>query len=148
MKKSKKHIHFIERSIFTDKNVFLESNFKNGNITEIEYVIYHQWFDWILNNFKMNADGFILLNTPYLICSERITTRNRTGEETIPSEYLKMIEEYHITWLNREEKINKKPILNIDSSINFFENIEILDKELNNIVKFTNHIKKENINLT
>ena len=38
-------INFVERSVFTDKNVFMECNFKRGSITEIEYNIYQQWFD-------------------------------------------------------------------------------------------------------
>lgn len=148
IKNSNKQIHFVERSIFTDKNVFLESNYQNGNITEIEYVIYHQWFDWIQTKFNMHANGFILLNTPHNICGERIKERNRTGEETIPLEYLKMIEDYHTKWLQHEKDINMKHVLNIDSSVNFYENPQILANEMGNIVEFIQNIKKQNINYT
>jgi deoxyadenosine/deoxycytidine kinase len=147
IKQSKKKIHFIERSIFTDKNVFLESNYHNGNITEIEYVIYQQWFNWILQKFKMTPDGFILLNTTYQQCAERIRSRNRTGEETIPLEYLKMIEDYHTKWLSKEEQVNKIPILYINSSVNFYENNTVLETELQRISQFMDFLKKEKINM-
>lgn len=143
--KSNKSVHFIERSIFTDRNVFLESNYQNGNITEIEYVIYKQWFDWILDKFKMNADGFIMLDTDYKTCSERIRQRNRTGEETIPLEYLKDLEDYHKTWLEREAD-NGKKILSIEASQNFFKNTQSLKDELDKIQMFIEELKKEKIN--
>ena len=130
--KSNKSVHFIERSIFTDTNVFLESNYQNGNITEIEYVIYKQLFDWILDKFKMNADGFIMLDTDYKTCAERIRQRNRTGEETIPLEYLKDLEDYHKTWLERETN-NGKKVLSIEASQNFFKDTQSLKNELDKI---------------
>lgn len=143
--KSNKSVHFIERSIFTDRNVFLESNYQNGNITEIEYVIYKQWFDWILDKFKMNADGFIMLNTDYKMCSERIQQRNRTGEETIPLEYLKDLEDYHKTWLERETN-NGKKVLSIEASQNFFKDTQSLKNELDKIQTFIEELKKDKIN--
>ena len=143
--KSNKSVHFIERSIFTDRNVFLESNFKSGNITEIEYVIYKQWFDWMLEKFKMNADGFVLLNTDYKMCSERIMQRNRTGEETIPLEYLKDLDEYHHMWLSEEQTKNNKPVLSLEASQNFFKDTQSLEEELDKIRNFIEEIKKQNI---
>ena len=146
IKQSKKRIHFIERSIFTDKNVFLESNFKNGNITEIEYVIYNQWFDYMLKNFNMNPKGFVMLDTPAKICSERIKIRNRTGEESIPLEYLEMIECYHQQWLQKEEKYFCNRVLYIDSSKNFYTDQISLNLELTKIFSFVKDIEKQMIN--
>ena len=34
-------LNFVERSVFTDRNVFMECNYRRGNISEIEYNIYH-----------------------------------------------------------------------------------------------------------
>lgn len=147
VKQSKKKNHFIERSIFTDKNVFLESNFKNGNITEIEYVIYNQWFDFMLNKFDMRPNGFIMLNTSAKLCSDRIKIRNRTGEEGIPLSYLEIIETFHMQWLEHEEKYCGNRVLYIDSSKNFFTDKISLNTELNKVFSFVQDIEKEMINI-
>lgn len=145
IKSSSKKIHFIERSIFTDKNVFLESNYQAGNITEIEYVIYHQWFNWILDKFDMRPDGFIYLNTTASICSERINVRNRSGEEGIPLSYLETLETYHNQWLEKEENNNKIPVCRIDSNQNFLQHSNLLQEELVKISQYIQEIEKNRV---
>lgn len=140
IKSSSKKIHFIERSIFTDKNVFLESNYRAGNITEIEYVIYHQWFNWILDKFDMIPDGFIYLNTNASICADRINVRNRSGEEGIPLSYLETLETYHNQWLEKEEHINKIPVCRINSNQNFLQHSDLLQEALVKIWKYIQDI--------
>ena len=145
IKSSSKKIHFIERSIFTDKNVFLESNYQAGNIAEIEYVIYHQWFNWILDKFDMSPDGFIYLNTTASICSERINVRNRSGEEGIPLSYLETLETYHNQWLEKEENNNKIPVCRIDSNQNFLQHSNLLQEELVKISQYIQEIEKNRV---
>lgn len=137
IKKSNKSVHFVERSIFTDKNVFLEANYQSGNITEIEYVIYHQWFDWILSNFKHQPAGIVYLNTSAEICNQRINHRNRTGEEGIPIEYLEMLEKYHHKWLQNETSI---PVQYLLSNDNFFEKPEKKNAAILSIMKMVDKI--------
>lgn len=145
LKYSKKQIHFIERSIFTDKNVFLEVNFQKGNISEIEYVIYHQWFDWILSTFKHKIDGIVYLNTSAKICYQRINQRNRKGEESIPMDYLVMLEKFHINWLKNETVI---PVTFIDTNVNFFEFPEKKNEVINIIMKMVDDILTNKIRLS
>lgn len=145
IKSSSKKIHFIERSIFTDKNVFLESNYRAGNITEIEYVIYHQWFNWILDKFDMIPDGFIYLNTNASICADRINVRNRSGEEGIPLSYLETLETYHNQWLEKEEHINKIPVCRIDSNQNFLQHSDLLQEALVKIWEYIQEIEKNKV---
>ena len=45
MRKQNKMYNFVERSVYTDKNVFTLTNYKNGNINEIELNVYLQWFN-------------------------------------------------------------------------------------------------------
>ena len=39
----------VERSVFTDKNVFVKTLYESGKLTNIEWKIYNEWFNWILN---------------------------------------------------------------------------------------------------
>ena len=144
IKNSNKNVHFIERSIFTDKNVFLEANYQTGNITEIEYVIYHQWFDWILENFNHRPDGIVYLNTKPEICEQRINQRNRNGEEGIPLEYLKTLDKFHLLWLEKETNI---PIIYLDSNINFYENPDRKQEEILRVIGLADTIYSERIRL-
>ena len=145
IKKSKHSVHFIERSIFTDKNVFLEANYQTGNITEIEYVIYHQWFNWILSNFKHQPAGIVYLNTSADICYQRINQRNRSGEEGIPIEYLSMLEKYHHAWLQKETHI---PVQYLDTNDNFFEQPEKKNATIESIMQMVDRIYTRRIRYT
>ena len=142
---SKKSVHFVERSIFTDKNVFLEANYQTGNITEIEYVIYHQWFDWVLSKFKHHPAGIVYLNTSADICHERINQRNRSGEEGIPIDYLVMLEKYHHQWLQKESHI---PVQYLDTNDNFFEEPDKKDATIVTIMQMVDKIYTDKIRYT
>ena len=142
IKASKKRVHFIERSIFTDKNVFLECNYQNGNINHMEYVIYHQWFEWILQNFNHHPDGIVYLNTKPEICEQRINTRNRNGEEGIPLEYLKTLDKFHHIWLEKESYI---PVIYLESNVNFYENQEKKIEEIEKVIGLAEQVYNNKI---
>ena len=142
IKNSNKNVHFIERSIFTDKNVFLEANYQTGNITEIEYVIYHQWFDWILSNFKHQPSGIVYLNTSAEICNERINQRNRSGEEGIPLDYLVMLEKYHHLWLKNETVV---PVQYLQTNDDFYLQPDKKITTIETILKMVDKIYTEKI---
>ena len=144
IKISKRSIHFVERSIYTDKNVFLECNFQNGNISHMEYVIYHQWFDWILENFNHQPDGIVYLNTKPEICEQRINHRNRNGEEGIPLEYLKTLDKFHQLWLEKEKTI---PIIYLDSNINFYKKQDKKQEAILSVIQLADHIYTERIRM-
>jgi deoxyadenosine/deoxycytidine kinase len=144
IKNSKKSVHFVERSIYTDKNVFLECNYQNGNISHMEYVIYHQWFDWILENFNHRPDGIVYLNTKPEICEQRINERNRNGEDGIPLEYLKTLDKFHLLWLEKETDI---PIIYLDSNINFYENQDKKQEEILRVIQLADTIYTERIRI-
>ena len=144
IKISKKSIHFIERSIFTDKNVFLECNYQNGNINHMEYVIYHQWFNWILENFNHRPNGIVYLNTKPETCEQRINTRNRNGEEGIPLEYLITLDKFHNSWLQKESHI---PVIYLDTNVNFYENEDKKIQEIEKIIRMADKIYTDRIRL-
>ena len=90
-----------ERCVNTDKNVFAQMLYDDGNIEEVDYQIYLRWFDEFIEDFPIS--GYIYVNTPPELCAERIKIRNREGE-VIPLEYLQRCHKYHEEWLNQVNK--------------------------------------------
>lgn len=143
IKNSRKSVHFVERSIFTDRNVFLESNYQNGNITEIEYVIYQQWFNWILENYSLHPGGIAFLNTDANVCYQRIKERSRTGEEEIPITYLNVLDLYHRRWLGEKTNIH---IINLETNEDFYCNPEKKNTEICKIINMIDYINTKKVN--
>jgi len=95
--KMEKSIIITERCLYTDKYVFAKMLYADKKIDEVNYQIYNCWFDTFAK--KMPIDKVIYVNTPYTICDERIKKRNRKGESSIPTDYLKQCEDYHTQML-------------------------------------------------
>ena len=134
-----------ERSIFTDRNVFAKMLYDDDKIEEVEYQIYLKWFDEFAKETKI--DGIIYVHTSPDVCYNRIKKRSRTGEESIPLEYLKKCHDYHDNWiLNNEENIQI-----IDGNVDTEESPDIIQKWMEDIVNFMgdmidNETSPKNIN--
>ena len=96
-----------ERSVWTDKHIFAKMLYEDGNIEEINYIIYNKWFDFFIKGAIL--DGIIYLNTDPNTCLERVLKRKRDGEK-IPLEYLEKCHNYHLDWF----KIASQPMLSLD----------------------------------
>lgn len=136
---------FVERSVYTDKNVFCHMNYLNGNITEMEYKIYNQWFDFYSEHFDLKPDAYIYFKTDYNICLERIKKRDRNGEDAIPIEYLKSLEEFHNSWLEAENKRDIE-LKTINGNINYLKEKIKLNNVFKDIFNFTNMVEREKSN--
>jgi deoxyadenosine/deoxycytidine kinase len=104
LKKSKPgDVIIMERSVFSDYNVFAKMLHDSGKINEIEYKSYNMWFD----NFLEELPGilFVYLKTDADKCYERVLKRSRKEETNINLEYLSRCESYHEKWLNVEPNI-------------------------------------------
>ena len=88
-----------ERSVYTDRSVFAKMLYDAGKIKPVEYQIYTMWFKYFEKN--LGPHTFIHLNTPPVISAERVTKRNRKGEN-IPLEYLRQCDKYHHEWLDSD----------------------------------------------
>ncbi len=91
-----------ERSIFTDRKVFAEVARESGNITEVEWDDYADWFDWVVSKTDQSSQGFVYLRADPDVCHQRIQGRARPGEEGISLEYLQKLHERHDAWLLNE----------------------------------------------
>ena len=93
-------IIIVERSVFTDKNVFMKSLYQKEKVTNIEYKIYNDWFNWILEQFNLPKSQFIYLKLSTDLCLERIKLRNREAEKDIDYNYLDCLNVNHDEWLS------------------------------------------------
>jgi deoxyadenosine/deoxycytidine kinase len=108
----------IERSIYTDRNVFAKTCREDNLISDIEWNDYCGWFDWLTDEFKIKPHGFVYLRCDPTISYERIKLRKRSGEETISFDYLKKLHQKHDDWLLNEKNV-KVIVINVDED---FEN--------------------------
>lgn len=124
---TKKYV-FIERSIWSDRNIFAKNCYDNGLMSEIEFTLYNKWFDWLSKNLKMDFTySFIYLQVNPEVSFERMNERNRKEENKISLEYLAQISQKHDDWLLNETR----DVRVIDAKVNFREAdifIEIMNK--------------------
>jgi deoxyguanosine kinase len=97
-----------ERSVFTDKNVFVEMLYASGMIEEVEYQIYLRWFNEFLE--EINLAGIIYVKASPETSHSRVLKRAREGED-IPLSYLEGCHDQHEKWLLSE----KSPLLLINA---------------------------------
>jgi len=123
-----------ERSIFTDRNVFAKMLYDDSKIEEVNYQIYLKWFDEFAQETKL--DGIIYVHTDPTVCYNRIKKRSRTGEESIPLDYLEKCHKYHNDWiLNGENNIHI-----IDGNVDTDESPDIIRTWMEDIVNYMGDI--------
>ena len=137
MKKLNKRFNFVERSVYTDRNVFTQLNVESGNIDEIQKKVYEQWFSVFSEKFELRPQGYIYLKTTPEICEERIKKRDRSGESSIPLEYLTKLDTLHTEWLKRENE-NGVPVLEIDVTEDYTNNETRQQEIFQSIMDFVN----------
>lgn len=94
-------ILIMERSIYTDRNVFAALLSESGKISSLEWKLYNEWFYWLVEKcryclpthyFYLNANA----DTSYM----RMLKRNRNEENGVSLEYLRLVEYKHNKWLS------------------------------------------------
>ena len=86
-----------ERSILTDKHVFAEMLRESGDLDRLEWELYECWFTTFSKKYPVH--GIIYLSTSSVTSKERISIRNRAGEEKIQMDYLDALDQQHKKWV-------------------------------------------------
>ena len=94
----------LERSIYCDRYVFAKNCYQSGLMKKTEWQLYCKLWDWLESNWCAEPDKIVYLRTPADVCLERIETRGRAEEATIPIEYLRDLEVLHDEWLTDNPK--------------------------------------------
>jgi len=109
-------ILIFERSIMTDKHIFVPALRSTGTLTSIELQVFESMYSNILQLMNFKVDGIIYLQCDPIIAHQRITKRNRTGEEGMSIQYLETLHEQHEKWLLYEETTIPVSIINNNSN--------------------------------
>lgn len=126
-----------ERHITSDKNCFAKQLYEDDKISEIEWKLYNNWFDWVSQNeLYRKPKGIIYLRASPETCSERINKRNRTEESSIPLEYLQKIHKKHEEWLLKQENV-----LVLDANKDFEVDNNYKKEVIERIIDFINQYK-------
>jgi len=121
-----------ERSLYTDKEVFAKMLYDDKKIENVNYQIYLKWFDAFAKDYPINK--IIYVKAEPEVCYNRIHTRNRNGEESIPLSYLTRCHEYHNEMIKKYDKEYNQLILNGNIDIN--QNKEQMEKWINDVLLF------------
>ena len=134
----KPYIIISERSLYTDKMVFAKMLYDSKKIEEVNYKIYLSWFDTFAEEFPVHKTVYV--KTSPERCHLRILKRSRDGESNIPLEYLDNCSMYHDNMLDPKlVDCACKDQLILDGNIDIYENINQLDKWIQEIDTFINN---------
>jgi deoxyadenosine/deoxycytidine kinase len=91
-------VKITERSLMSERFVFIEAIRTLKHISPIQYEILVAWFK-LINSKIPPADEVIYLRTSPLVALGRLRGRNRVGEESVSKEYLSLLHSLHESWL-------------------------------------------------
>jgi len=109
LQSTKKSVIITERSVLTDRFVFAEMLRDSGDLNDIEWQLYLNWYETFATELPMT--GIIHLTTDVATSGSRIVKRGRHGEENIPVAYLTALEAQHQMWLSS----TALPVLRVSS---------------------------------
>ncbi|XP_009625493.1 uncharacterized protein [Nicotiana tomentosiformis] len=117
-------LRLMERSVFSDRMVFVRAVHEANWMNEMEISIYDSWFDPVVSTLPgLIPDGFIYLRASPDTCHKRMMLRKREEEGGVSLEYLRDLHEKHESWLFPFESGNHGVLsvsqlpLNFDKSV-------------------------------
>ena len=128
-----KRMIIIERSVLTDRNVFAKLLHENGKMSDMEWKLYTQWYDWLNKEFAIRPDRFIYLRADPEISYNRMKKRLRNEEVGVPYEYIKNVHEKHEEWMNKLGSVDI-----IDVNEDFVDNVENQGKLIDSVMDIIN----------
>ena len=115
-------VDLLERSIFSDKNVFARSLYDSGKMMNLEWNWYNKWFDQTIRMHPESVwkpEGFIYIRADPAVSFARMQKRNRGAEAGVPIEYLETLHRYHDEFLSDKNETFARPVLVIDGNREF-----------------------------
>ncbi|MCD9643106.1 hypothetical protein HAX54_030259 [Datura stramonium] len=124
-------LRLMERSVFSDRMVFVRAVHEANWMNEMEISIYDSWFDPVVSTLPgLIPDGFIYLRASPDTCHKRMMLRKRTEEGGVSLEYLRDLHEKHESWLFPFESGNHGVLSVSELPLNFDKSVppEIRDR--------------------
>jgi len=140
IQQGKGSVRILERSIYSGHYCFAQNGHKQKFMTELEWEIYNQWFNFLIPDKCRPPLGFIYLRTEPDIAHQRIKQRNRSEEEGVPLEYLQQIHDRHEEFLIKKEgvlpNLKEVPVLALNCNEDFEQTPENLESHFHEIAQF------------
>ena len=134
-----------ERSVYCDRYCFAKNCYELGLMSAMEWHIYKEWFNWIVESYTSQPIGFIYLQTSPEVCYERIQKRSRCEESNIPLSYLQTLHDRHEEWLVHHTEVSSWlrniPVLVLDCNEEFENNMAHQQKLLDQVASFIAHLQ-------
>src|SRR5690606_15781423 len=119
---------------------FAKTQFELGNINELEWNLYKQWFTWLVEEYTHKPSAFIYLYTEPKVCFDRMKKRSRFEESDISLQYLEILHEKHENWLRKKEGVidfvSDVPVLILECNQDFQNNYEMQEMHVHKICNF------------
>lgn len=132
-------LRIVERSIYSGNYCFAKNGYEHGFLSEVEWLMYCQWFDFLTTKCK-KPKGFIYLEVSPETSFSRIKKRNRLAEKKLNLTYLKQINQKHQSFLHEkkeiDEKIKEVPVLTLSCDEEFESNPEQLKEHITQLELF------------
>jgi deoxyadenosine/deoxycytidine kinase len=100
-----------DRTIYEDAEIFARNLHETGAMDARDYENYRELFS-VMTQFLDPPDLLIYLRTSVPVLVERIRTRGRSFEQTIPTEYLAQLNRHYEDWIARYDM---SPVLIVDT---------------------------------
>lgn len=136
----------IERSIYSGHYCFSQNGYENGFMTDIEWALYNEWFNFLIIGKCKPPLGFIYLQTDPELAYKRLKKRNRLAEKKISLSYLKQIHAHHEQFLLKQKTVaddlKNVPVLVLDCNQEFEENPVMFQQHVDAVTNFITQTHK------
>ena len=141
-KHNNQSIQILERSAYSDRYCFAKNAYKMGNMNELEWKLYCEWFAWLVEQYTPVPDAFIYLKTDPNTCYARLKKRNRSEETGVELDYLRLLHTSHEDWLVDKKDISSRlaqvPVFLFECDPDFEHNHTRQALFINRLVAFLN----------
>ena len=100
-----KPVKITERSLMSERFVFIENLFRNELLNETETEILSRWFQFLSKQIP-RVNEIIYLQTSPETSFRRLQSRNRAEESSVTLDYIKQIHELYEEWLVKKSMGN------------------------------------------
>lgn len=140
LKKCNDPVQILERSVYSDRYCFAKTAYDLGTMNALEWKLYQEWFEWLVDTYTVKPDGFIYLRTNPHICYDRLRKRNRSEETQVALEYLQTLHARHEEWLIERKGVasylQNVPVLILECDEDFENNPAEQERHLERICAF------------
>jgi len=123
----------VERSIYTDRNVFASALYDCNKLSSMEWKLYKEWFDYMESLCNFPKSKFIYLELSTDKSYQRIMKRGRTEEKNIDYNYLDLLNTKHNDWLDKKDS---SECLKIKNDYDYLEDKDYINNIFVNICEF------------